>query len=407
MRAIHHRPIYSRYHALAALGFLFGVVYGIFSLTLPIFAGSIFANIAVLGAIFALPELIGVFIDIPLGAFSNRFGRRRTILYSGLLLGLSALAFIAFRHPVLFVLALVLYEVATQAYIIPADAELMAISPPRRTGRFNGFVEGLHNFGFSIGPIFAGLLLTRSTGEPFWLAIGVVGVMLVITFVSLPREEHAETFRAAVDHLWRRDRVFRASFAEFVQMGFTGMYLTFLFFIFALHWGFVALMEPLYTDALGFSGQLIGLIYAGFTIPFLVVSILTGRYLDHGSAKTVSVLGLALMAASTIGFGLTVDPWWLFGWALVAGTGDALLLPAVMSVLDRLSSYQKKEHIAGVKVFAESLGYFLGPLVAGFAVAAFGFQTTFLYLGVLLSVLPLVTLTVPFRADRYEVATAG
>lgn len=102
MRAIHRRPIYARFHTLVALGFLFGVVYGAFSLALPILAEEVFASIAVLGLVFALPELFGIFLDIPLGAFANRFGRRHTIFYSGLLLALSAFFFIFFRNPLLF-----------------------------------------------------------------------------------------------------------------------------------------------------------------------------------------------------------------------------------------------------------------------------------------------------------------
>ena len=146
-----------------------------------------------------------------------------------------------------------------------------------------------------------------------------------------------------------------SGFREFRALGFTGFFLTFLFFIFALHWGFIALLEPLYTDALGLSGQLIGLIYAGFSIPFVVVSYFTGKYIDRRGAKGAVIGGLLLMGLSTIGFGLTQNPKLLFIFSLISGVGDGFLLPAIMSVIDRLSSYHKKAQIQGVEVFAESL----------------------------------------------------
>ena len=40
MKAVHTHPIYSRFHGLVVLGFLFGVVYGVFFLSLPLPAGS-------------------------------------------------------------------------------------------------------------------------------------------------------------------------------------------------------------------------------------------------------------------------------------------------------------------------------------------------------------------------------
>ncbi|OHA08890.1 MAG: hypothetical protein A3A44_02240 [Candidatus Sungbacteria bacterium RIFCSPLOWO2_01_FULL_60_25] len=229
MRAIHHHPIYKRFYGLSFLGFLFGVIYGIFSLTLPLLAEHELSNVALLGVIFALPELVGVLLDVPLGGFANRFGRRHTIFYSGILLALSAAGFALFPHPLVFLLTLIFYEIAMQAYIIPADAELMAISPSRRSGKFNGIVEGLHNFGFSVGPIIAGFLIARSIEYPFWLAFVLSLLLAGLSFRFLRPEASAEPFTAAVEHLWRRDRIFRSSISEFLELGFVGMFTTFLF----------------------------------------------------------------------------------------------------------------------------------------------------------------------------------
>ena len=400
MRAIHQRPIYARFHALVALGFLFGIVYGVFSLALPILANQVFVNIALLGLIFALPELFGVFLDIPLGAFANHFGRRHTILYSGILLAISAFLFIKFPNPFLFLLALIFYELATQAYIIPADAELMALSPGRRTGRFNGITEGFHNFGYTLGAMIAGWILVWGIPSALWFAFaGAVAMILISTFF-LPRETHPEPFFSSVSNVWRRDKVFISGIREFRQLGFLGSYLAFLFFVSSAHWGFNALLEPLYTTDLGLDEKFVGLIFAGFTLPFLLVSFYAGKYIDKQGAKGVTVSGLFLMAISMIGFGMSVNPIVLFIFALVHGVGEALLLTSVMSMIDELSSYHTKEKISGVKVFAESTGFFIGPLLAGIAVAFLNFSPTFIALGLVTLGLALVTRFVSFDLKR-------
>jgi len=397
MRAIHQRPIYARFHALVAMGFLFGIVYGSFSLVLPILADSIFANIAVLGLVFALPEFFGIFLDIPLGTFANRFGRRRTILCSGLLLAASAFFFIAFPHPLLFLLTLIFYEIATQAYIIPADAELMALSPGRRAGRFNGITEGFHNFGYAVGPMIAGWLLVWSAPYVLWFAfMGAIG-MIILSMLFLPRETHGEEFSSSVGNVWRRDRVFIAGIREFLQLGFLGSYVAFLFFISAVHWGFISILEPIYTAKLGFDPTFIGLIFAGFTLPFLFVSFLAGRYVDIRGAKGVTIVGLLLLAISMIGFGFSTNPMVLFLFSLVHGVGEALLLTAIMSTIDKLSSYHTKERISGVKVFAESSGFFIGPLIAGVVTQLLGFPITFVFLGLATFLLTLFTCLVSFK----------
>ena len=396
MRPIHRRPIYARFHALVTLGFLFGIVYGAFSLALPIFADKIFVNIALLGLVFALPELFGIFLDIPLGAFTNRFGRRHTIFYSGVLLAISAFLFIKFPDPFLFLLTLIFYELATQAYIIPADAELMALSPGRHAGRFNGITEGFHNFGYALGPMIAGWLLVWGIPSALWFAFTGAVAMIFISAFFLPKETRSEPFFSSISDVWRRDKVFISGIKEFRQLGFIGSYLVFLFFLSAVHWGFINILEPIYTTDLGFDEKFVGLIFAGFTLPFFLVSFYAGKYIDKQGAKRVTVAGLFLMAISMIGFGLSISPTVLFLFALVHGVGEAFLLVSVMSTIDELSSYHTKERISGVKVFAESAGFFVGPLIAGVAVALLNFSPTFLALGFATLGFALITLFVSF-----------
>lgn len=397
MRPIHQRPIYARFHSLVVLGFVFGIVYGVFSLTLPILADKVFVNIAILGLVFALPELFGIFLDIPLGAFAKRFGRRHTVFYSGVLLSLAALLFIKLPNPYLFLLTLIFYELATQAYIIPADAELMALSPGKHAGRFNGVAVGFHNFGYALGPVIAGWLLVWSIPSALYFAFAGAVIMVLISAFFLPRETRSEPFFSTLSDVWRRDKVFIKGIVEFRQLGFLGSYLAFLFFVSAVHSGFNSLLGPLYTIDLGLDEKFVGLIFAGFTLPFLLVSFYAGKYVDKKGARGVTVSGLFLMAVSMIGFGMSINPIVLFLFAVVHGVGEALLITSVMSMIDELSSYHTKERISGVKVFAESLGFFVGPLVAGVAVALLNFSLTFITLGIVTLIFAFITRFISFE----------
>lgn len=273
----------------------------------------------------------------------------------------------------------------------------MALSPGRRAGRFNGTTEGFHNFGYALGPVVAGWLLVWSVSSALWFAFAGSVAMVLLSGLALPREVKSEEFLSSISNIWRRDRFFVAGLREFWQLGFLGSYLAFLFFISSVHWGFNALLEPLYATSLGFDPKYIGIIFAGFTLPFLLVSFFAGRYIDKQGAKGVTVAGLFLMAISMIGFGLTISPIILFLFALVHGVGEAFLLTAVMTMIDELSSYHTKERISGVKVFAESMGFFAGPLIAGVSVAFFDFSATFVSLGFFTLVLTLFTRFVPFN----------
>ncbi len=389
---------------MIALEFLFGIVYGIFSLTLPILADTIISNLALLGIIFALPEIIGTVVDIPIGSFAKRFGRRRTIFYSGMLLGLSSLFFMITKNPFLFVAILIFYEVATQSFIIPGDAEETALTPARTTGKFNALLEGFHNLGFSLGPILAGAVIGYYFNSAFWIALLVSLTMITLSIIYLPREEEHEKFQTALEHVITRDKLLKAGFSEFRTLGFEGFFVAFIFFSFALHWGFIALMEPLYTQEIGLSEWQTGLIYAGFTIPIFFVSLFIGRYIDRRGTKLVTVAGLFLHALAAFGFSFTTDPLLLFVFSLVSGVGDGLILPAIFTMFDHLSSYHHKEHVSGIKMFGESLGYFAGPLLAGVLAAFVGYPGTFLSLGIFLVILTTITMVVPLRVAEIRIS---
>lgn len=156
-------------------------------------------------------------------------------------------------------------------------------------------------------------------------------------------------------------------------------------------------MEPLYTKALGLDEWQIGLIYAGFTFPIFFVSIFVGRYIDRHEARWITAVGMFLHAFSAFGFALILDPLFLFVFALVSGVGDALILPAVFTMFDRLSSYRTKEHISGVKMFGESFGYFAGPLLGGALAFVAGYASAFFALGVFLVLLAIAVIAVPLR----------
>ena len=405
MRAFHRRAVRTRLHALIALECLFGIVYGAFSLTLPILADSLTAKLALLGFIFSFPEIVGTFIDVPIGEFAKRWGRRRMIFYSGLLLAISSVFFMMVKQPLAFLAALVFYEIATQSFIIPGDAEETALTPAKSTGRFNALLEGFHNLGFSLGPVIAGFAIGLELRYALWITIFVSVLMMLVSLRYVPKEEEHESFWKAAVHLVTRDKILKRGFSEFSGLGFEGAFVAFIFFAFAVHWGFVGLMEPLYTQALGIPDFEIGLIYAGFTLPIFFISFLVGKYLDRRSAKWITVAGLLLHALSAVGFSFAFDPKLLFVLALVSGVGDALILPAIFTMFDRLSSYHTKEHVSGIKMFGESLGYFLGPLLGGAISAAFGFSVSFLAIGIFLLVLALVTGIVPLRvADPFRAA---
>ena len=179
-RAWHGRGSYRDLTSLSLVTFLFGIIYGLFSFYLPIFAEDAVKNVALVGILLAVVEIMGIIVDLPLGAFADRYGRRRTIFLGAILLGLAALFFQFSTASLIFlVLALAFYGVVVELVLIPEDAEMMAISPRRKSGKFFGFYEAWHNFGYAVGPFIGGFLIWYAPPPVFWVLIFLVMVIAV------------------------------------------------------------------------------------------------------------------------------------------------------------------------------------------------------------------------------------
>ena len=125
----HDRKSYQQLTRLSAVTFVFGLIYGLFSFYLPIFVESSVKNIAVVGMFLAVVEIMGMAVDLPLGAFADRVGRRKTIFLGALSLFFSALIFeLSSGSLLLLATALVFYGVIVELVLIPQDAELMALN---------------------------------------------------------------------------------------------------------------------------------------------------------------------------------------------------------------------------------------------------------------------------------------
>lgn len=259
---------------ISVLTFIFGIIYGLFSFYLPIFVEGAVKNVALVGIFLALVEIMGILVDLPFGAFADRYGRRRTIFLGAILLGVAAFFFqLSAVSVIILAFALAFYGIVIELVLIPGDAELMSLSPRMRSGRFFGIYESAHNFVYAVGPFIGGFLIWYSPPPVFWALI-VLSLFLVVWsfFFKNKKEESGETILNAARAVIKRDHYFISSIKEFRLLGFRGWVLLLFFFTFAFRWGAIALLEPLFALNLNLHPIWVGLIYSASTLPFIFLA---------------------------------------------------------------------------------------------------------------------------------------
>lgn len=395
VRLLRNRRSYRELSLVSFAAFIFGIIYGLFSFYLPIFVEDIVKNVALVGIFLALVEVAGLLFDLPIGAFTDRYGRRRTIMLGAVLLALSALFFEAWQTLLGLAVTLVAYGIVIEFVIIANDAELMAVSPRHRSGRFFGIYEALHNFGYSIGPFLGGFLLLFTSPPVFWvLALFCLLLFFFAYFFLEKRERKHDSFLHTTEEVIRKDHFFAGSIREFRKVGFIGWILLLFYFTFAFRWGAFALLEPIFALRLGIDPVWVGLIYGASTLPFLFFSPFAGNFVDRYGVKLPTAVSLFLMGSATFLFGTSESPYLLFFFAFVAAIGDSILVPTLLASFDTLSSRHLKGRISSVVNVVEDSGYLLAPLLAGLIAHFLGFAWAFYAFGLFIFAVTAIALFV-------------
>lgn len=294
--------------------------------------------------------------------------------------------------------ALAFYGIVIELVLIPGDAELMSLSPRKRSGRFFGIYESAHNFGYAVGPFIGGFLIWYTPPPVFWALI-ILCLLLAAwaLFFKREKDEPGQSLIRAARSVIKRDHYFVSSIREFRLLGFKGLMLLLFFFTFAFRWGAIALLEPLFALDLNLHPLWVGLIYSASTLPFIFFTAPAGYLSDKYGVKFFITAGLGVTGIATFLFGAFDSAVMLFVLAFVAAIGDAILVPTVYASFDTLSSRHFKGRITSVVALTEDSGYFLGPLVAGFISYYFGFPAAFYGFGAFTLLITGVAIFTRFR----------
>jgi DHA1 family multidrug resistance protein-like MFS transporter len=121
----------------------------------------------------------------------------------------------------------------------------------------------------------------------------------------------------------------------------------------------------LFMEQLGASLTLIGLSFAIFGVPVILLSPLVGRWVDRVGALRFVIVGSALIIVAAFAYPLVGDPYLVILVSLVDATGFALLSPAVYAVVSWGSPAGRSSTAQGLFGAAGTLGFIVSSLVAG------------------------------------------
>jgi MFS transporter, DHA1 family, tetracycline resistance protein len=293
---------------------------------------------------------------------------------------IGAAPFVALRALAGFATAI--YDPAARGYITDS-------TPPDRRGEAFGLYGAAQMGGLLLGPAIGGIGSAFFGGVAFIFVFGAVTSFLAAAAIAIRVPERPRTgeadhrppmdltgFAHESDHLIARagpssaggaapDGAFSPTTAP---RSLANRYLI-AAMLFTVGGNFAAgtyeVIWSLYLRSLGAGLELVGLTFAMFGLPVLVLSPAFGRRVDRGGVTRYVVVGTILPVAAALLYPLVKDPMLAVPLILVEATGFAMLSPALFSIVAAGSPVGRSSTAQGLFGAFGTLGFVTASLLAG------------------------------------------
>lgn len=374
---------------LLAAEFIVWLGFGGLLPVLPLYFTEQGLDLATLGLVIAAWPMARLVTEPIFGWLADRTARVPWMVAGLLLTGVFELLPLFFIGPLAFVLLRGAAGIAAAMYDPAARGYLTDATPPERRGEAFGLYGAAQMGGLLIGPAIGAFGAGMFGGIQFVFAFSAVASFAGAAAVAwrvketggrthpapshdateFPRDTPSVTGRAATDvdadRVPNHDpnaprRLLNRGLIAALVLNAGGYYAG----------GTYEVIWSLFLQHLGAGLDLIGLTFAMFGLPVLLLSPFAGRLVDRRGSYRFIIIGCTIPAVAGIAYTLITNPLLAIPLVLLEATGFAMLNPALYSVVAANSPPGRTSTAQGLFGAAGTLGFIVASLLAGVLAAS-------------------------------------
>jgi MFS family permease len=353
---------------------------------LPIYFTSQGVDLALLGIVIAAWPAARLIGEPIFGWLADRTARVPLMVVGLVATGVFCILPLWFVGPAAFVVLRACAGLATALYDPAARGYLTDATPPERRGEAFGLYGAVQMGGLLVGPAIGAIGAERFGGLGFvFVFSGVAAILAAIPIGLRAREPEARTrpapaqdsteFPPEAPSVSRRAAeavtADQSIVAAAAPTGPTSLWNRGLIAALIINvggyfaGGTYEVIWSLFLTHLGAGLDLVGLTFATFGLPVLLLSPWTGRIVDRRGALAFIVVGSILPAITGLTYPRISDPLLSVPLILVEGIGFAMLNPALYAVVAANSPPGRSSTAQGLFGAAGTVGFIAASLIAG------------------------------------------
>ncbi len=379
---------------------------------LPIFAAALGANDVYLGFISSISALTGMVLKPFIGLLSDRQGRRMWLFVGAAFFIIMPFLYRFVSTPEQLLLIRLIHGLATAIYGPVTLAMVVEMADENRGARVGIFSLG-RTGGYIVGPALGGYLL-YNLEDPVgaYTVIGVMSMAALIPLLFLPETSNLPTTSTRnitadtsttsqpsiadkppfAQQLYRSLSRAAATPAVWITSGFEAMN-------YMVTYAAKAFL-PLYALVVGRNMLEAGLFFTIQQGVAMLAKPLCGWLGDRWSHMAVIIIALFGMACALLMLTFSANVLFFYMAAVLLGLTEALIIPSATALLAFQLDQGAIGTGLGVVGTLRNASKVFGPILAGFAIAATSYETTFQLMALLLCAVALCLIVIQLRAAR-------
>ncbi|MGI8766161.1 MAG: MFS transporter [Gemmatimonadaceae bacterium] len=367
---------------LSAVGFLGRLSYEMARSPLTaLYAKHLGAPTSVIGLIVAAVTVTGIVVKLPAGALADILGFKK-IMVSGLLVKATGPWLYLIVRSWQQLLLVRFYHGFSTALYAPAASALVAKRYPKERAHRLGLYSAAENAGVVLGPVIGAAILAAYSFDVAFIVSGVIGTLALLLVIRIPRDVPAAvsgprpTAGAVTQQLVQGVREIVSDKTIRLTSLIEG----------TLYMGVGALQAylPLYALTVHISVGRMGLLFGGQGIASILSRPTMGTLSDRVGRRPIIVIGVLLCATMLAVMPHVAGFIPLLVLNVLFGLGTGMVTPSTTAMIGDRVKAGNFGSAMGVFGSLWDAGHAGGPIIAGFLIAAFGYQVSFLAIAIVI-----------------------
>lgn len=343
-----------------------------------------------LGLIAGAGFLTGLLVQLFIAPFADRGHAKRLIVIGLILAGTGSVLFSTGTTLVHFIVARAVVG-SSFGFVFPAVRALAANLDTGRRGERMGRVASIELLGFVCGPLVGGILIDPIGLSATFLVFGLVALVTVV--IVAPREfpalvQTGDSQKLSLE-LLRHPRIVVAVLVVMAIQLPIGVY--------------DALWDRYLTD-LGASNIMVGLSFALYSVPFMLLSSAGGKLVDRGKPQRIALWSMLVVSPFVFFYGFFDILWIVIGLNIFEGIAQAVAYPATVAAVAMAAPSGRASAAQGLSGSAGLVGAMIMAFTMPSVYGRFGSVVTFGTVFVLMIVLTGTAAILHIRLERASVA---